>query len=71
MPKCECCGESKTDVSTRVGLRAIDLTGQRTIDCFSGELCDACTHRSKEFGTREQQWLLEQIKGNFASASHK
>ena len=60
---CECCGERTPDVSTRVGLRTIDFAGHRTINNFSGPLCNTCWSKSRVFGTPEHRWLLEHIEG--------
>jgi len=44
-------------------LRTIDFAGHRTINNFSGLLCDTCVSQSRVFGTREHRWLLQRIEG--------
>ena len=55
------CKQSKPDVQQRPLLRVFDKHGQRTVDPFTGKLCEHCCEEAQKMNTPEHMWVLAQI----------
>ena len=68
---CDFCQQDIVDSHPRPLLRVVDDLGHRTVNPFSGTLCDDCYERAQAFGTPAHGWVLNRIKRVDLGISHK
>ena len=61
MAACDLCKQLKPDVQRWPLLRVVDKSGKRTVNPFTGVLCDHCHEEGQKFGSPEHTWVLAQI----------